>query len=517
MAVVAAAHWLWLHYVGQDSSAVAPEPWQSFTVAVAVLSARENQEQRHAVRRTWMQAASVAGNQTRAVVKFVIGNSSCPWHPTDRTTAYSCVPWHVSPAAAAGVVSAVVPAERKNASLQSTSSGGNALARESWPLTLELSAGCQLAFRVMHSVTVVGIGVRLPVLHQWVHQGRAEPLIVDVIDATTEVTIATASFHATDLAGYLWSSLDINGDDNSDRSDDINREDDLECTFVYRTLAVHALLSKDFAGVVRCLSCEPLDERCSTSYDNSGLIQWVVETSRLQLHGGACGGAVSFQMQAAEPARLLEHVSNYAARQSGWASHTAKVAELLAAEAAFHHDLVFVDTLDVYRNLADKLLKGVRWFRQHHEFEYFMKTDDDCYVDVDAVVDKLSRLEDTVLGQRGLWLGSFRRDWAVQRHGKWAEEAYVGIAYPDFACGAGYVISASLADWLSVNEASLWRFQGEDVSMGIWLTSVQPTLVQEHDVLCSKYCTAGAIAIPDLTTGELVEMWARKLLTGQPC
>lgn len=98
----------------------------------------------------------------------------------------------------------------------------------------------------------------------------------------------------------------------------------------------------------------------------------------------------------------------------------------------------------------------------------------------------------------------FRSDWPVERVGKWRELDFTSPVYPSFACGAGNVLSADLVRWLALNAGHLkpyqvyfyyrlnqswsiikpnffqilnfeqFNFQGEDVSMGIWLSAVGP-------------------------------------------
>lgn len=72
------------------------------------------------------------------------------------------------------------------------------------------------------------------------------------------------------------------------------------------------------------------------------------------------------------------------------------------------------------------------------------------------------------------WYGNFRAYWGVDRFGKWAEYDYTSPAYPAFACGSGNVVSKDLSSWIAENVEHLKSYQGEDVSMGIWLAAVHP-------------------------------------------
>lgn len=61
---------------------------------------------------------------------------------------------------------------------------------------------------------------------------------------------------------------------------------------------------------------------------------------------------------------------------------------------------------------------------------------------------------------------SFRKNWALDDYGKWAEHSYTGLTYPWFACGSGSIFSSDVAEWLSDNGDRLLRFQ---VSWGLHL------------------------------------------------
>ena len=93
---------------------------------------------------------------------------------------------------------------------------------------------------------------------------------------------------------------------------------------------------------------------------------------------------------------------------------------------------------------------------------------------------------------------SFRKKWAVNYYGKWADDAYTSPVYPHFACGSGYILTRDLVQWLNLNGDYLHHYQGEDVSMGIWLSAIVPKMVQVSSetflllslqyILCTFFC-----------------------------
>ncbi|XP_032286123.1 UDP-GalNAc:beta-1,3-N-acetylgalactosaminyltransferase 2 isoform X2 [Halichoerus grypus] len=161
------------------------------------------------------------------------------------------------------------------------------------------------------------------------------------------------------------------------------------------------------------------------------------------------------------PRRLLDHRSNLHREDA-----------LLREESSVYDDIVFVDVVDTYRNVPAKLLNFYR-----------------C----------------------------FRLNWAVDRTGKWQELEYPSPAYPAFACGSGYVISRDIVHWLAGNAGRLKTYQGEDVSMGIWMAAIGPTRYQDGLWLCEKTCEPGMLSSPQYSPQELTQLWQLKERCGDPC
>ncbi|TWW78658.1 UDP-GalNAc:beta-1,3-N-acetylgalactosaminyltransferase 2 [Takifugu flavidus] len=186
----------------------------------------------------------------------------------------------------------------------------------------------------------------------------------------------------------------------------------------------------------------------------------------------------------------------------------------LQRESLTNGDMVFVDVVDTYRNVPSKLLQFYRWSVANAHFKLLLKTDDDCYIDVDSV---LMKIDHKHLQRSNLWWGNFRQSWAVDRVGKWQELEYASPAYPAFACGSGYVVSRDLVQWLSSNAGKLKAYQGEDVSMGIWMAAVGPHKYQDPGWLCEKECYVDMLSSPQHSAEELHALWGRKEACGDPC
>ncbi|XP_066238732.1 UDP-GalNAc:beta-1,3-N-acetylgalactosaminyltransferase 2 isoform X4 [Saccopteryx leptura] len=203
------------------------------------------------------------------------------------------------------------------------------------------------------------------------------------------------------------------------------------------------------------------------------------------------------------PRRHVEHISNLHKEDA-----------LLQEESRAHDDIVFVDVVDTYRNVPAKLLNFYKWTVETTSFDLLLKTDDDCYIDLEAVFNRIAHKN---LDGPNFWWGNFRLNWAVDRTGKWQELEYPSPAYPAFACGSGYVVSRDIIHWLASNAGRLKTYQGEDVSMGIWMAAIGPKRYQDSLWLCEKTCQAGMLSSPQYSVQELTELWGLKELCGDPC
>ncbi|XP_057198005.1 UDP-GalNAc:beta-1,3-N-acetylgalactosaminyltransferase 2 isoform X2 [Triplophysa rosa] len=229
---------------------------------------------------------------------------------------------------------------------------------------------------------------------------------------------------------------------------------------------------------------------------------------------GFPGLAGGFMFSVYDVQALSERLRGRAGRQHMRSVELREEDEALRQESITYGDVVFVDVVDTYRNVPLKLLQFYKWSVGNADFRLLLKTDDDCYIDIDAV---LLKTDHRRLTERSLWWGNFRQNWAVDRVGKWQELEYSSPAYPAFACGSGYVVSRDLVDWLAKNAEHLKAYQGEDVSMGIWMSAIGPRKYQDSGWLCEKECYVDMLSSPQRSAEELHSLWDRKRKCGDPC
>jgi microcompartment protein CcmK/EutM len=126
--------------------------------------------------------------------------------------------------------------------------------------------------------------------------------------------------------------------------------------------------------------------------------------------------------------------------------------------------VVLLDMVDVYRGLPEKLRLGYKWVLEHHKPQWILKTDDDSVVRVGTLEDYLVRTYDAT---KTTIIGEINRGTGVPRSGKW-KDWYPKKRYPPWPRGSvGHVVSHEVAEYIATTE--LVDYQGEDVSVGIWM------------------------------------------------
>ena len=165
-----------------------------------------------------------------------------------------------------------------------------------------------------------------------------------------------------------------------------------------------------------------------------------------------------------------------AVSQSAQIIHNASVAEedkLLQAEIC-REKLILVPVVDYYRALPRKLKEAYRWALKHTEAKWFHKIDDDAVARISKMENLLLKLEDVLSATSSnnyVVMGAIKST-DVKKDGKWADPDYEPSMYPWYVNGAqGYVVSRALAQAVVTYDST--EYQGEDVSLGIWLNEMK--------------------------------------------
>jgi len=150
-----------------------------------------------------------------------------------------------------------------------------------------------------------------------------------------------------------------------------------------------------------------------------------------------------------------------------WAAKCRAADDQLTREQTENGDLIRVDEVDVYRRLPQKLSSAYAWALQHTGASWFVKTDDDSVVRVGTLQHYLTS---SYNARTPVVVGHISKGWGVHRGGKWAELTYAKPTYPNFPLGShGHCVSRVVASYIAAHRATLFNYQGEDVSVGIWL------------------------------------------------
>ncbi|XP_056148027.1 UDP-GalNAc:beta-1,3-N-acetylgalactosaminyltransferase 2 [Lampris incognitus] len=458
-----------------DSAATQDEALPSYEVLMGVLSARHHRDLRRAIRETWLGYLKDHPRfQHRVGVKFIVGERGCPVPEEDREDPYSC-----------SLLNLTEPVAGQEAEIEVVK-----VADPSMLAPAEVSA-VALDFKVLHPVVITRLGV-FPSGTQQELRGN---VTVKLFQLDQEEAVVTARFSAistgTMVNGVWYKPVE-----------QFILPKGFEGTLVWESF--------DSAGLTTLGSCVQLN-------DGGGVLKISSIEEGILPHRSARGfpglaGGFTFSIYDGEG--LTGLLQGRAGRMERHASRLRQEDASLREENLRHGDMVFVDVVDTYRSVPSKLLQFYKWSVGNAEFNLLLKTDDDCYIDVDSVLMKIDRKG---LKRSNFWWGNFRQSWAVDRIGKWQELEYASPAYPAFACGSGYVVSRDLVQWLATNAEKLKAYQGEDVSMGIWMAAVGPQKYQDPGWLCEKECYLDMLSSPQHTAEELRALWDRKRACGDPC
>ena len=140
--------------------------------------------------------------------------------------------------------------------------------------------------------------------------------------------------------------------------------------------------------------------------------------------------------------------------------------------------ITLLDMVDSYRNLTLKVKLGYKYILENYpDARWIAKADDDQFLRFNKMTEYLLNREnhkgDDPINEM-IVIGQIRCGSGVMRGGKWAELDYKkGIKnakYPCFPIGsAGHILSRKAAEYIVDNFDSLHNYQGEDVSIGIWM------------------------------------------------
>ncbi|XP_072013131.1 UDP-GalNAc:beta-1,3-N-acetylgalactosaminyltransferase 2-like [Amphiura filiformis] len=464
------------HYFGLVSEA---------DIVIGILSARDHFEQRQTLRDTWVGNIQNDSNPIhRIIVKFLVGQEACSIPLDYREDPYSCKELNIGSHQS-------VPSKLRAMQVTECTGFTNQDQRFTGGTT-------GFDFKINHGIVIDKLGVY--------NMGDiVRPVKVTLFDTWRKEPIAISHF-SSEQPGVLQDG------------------------FRYRPVEPY-ILPKDFEGtiVVEGLGHHSMqNENCMcTEEDGIGLI-----TIRQLIRSGDVTGGFpelthrlvssslypvggNFIYHLHDPESLSLWHSNKEQQQREHILKTEEETKRLEEELSVHNDLLLLDVTDTYRNLPKKVLLFYQWVDRTFSFNYVIKTDDDCFLNIHNILTgikakKLHRAKKT-------WWGNFRTSWAVQHNGKWSDLEYPCSGYPSFACGAGSLLTADVVRWIAMNHVYLHSYQGEDVSLGIWLSAILPYYDHDTKWVCDDTCDTGMYVSAEHKPNELRTMWGNLVECGDPC
>ncbi|XP_033104963.1 UDP-GalNAc:beta-1,3-N-acetylgalactosaminyltransferase 2-like [Anneissia japonica] len=452
-------------------------------LVIAVLSARKNFAQREALRNTWVE--SVKSNsrlKDRATVNFVIGGEACHLHDDDKVDKYSCEELNFNH-----------KSNPRNELLAFKETSSSELIH-----SLEYD-NVGFDFKVHHDIVIVVLGVLDSCI-----QFNQNPINVSLYDALHKNILASANF-SVDNPGMLYGSW---------RFKYIEQ-------LVYPKGFEGSLVTHNGGGNlwqdIGSLHVKNVEQDEGVITIKKGL-RFLDESGTKSLFEPLMAGreqlAASNMIYVIDDSKEVHAwLSERSTRDAERLAQVSAESESLKKEQQTNNDLVFVDVVDVYSNIPTKLLKFYKWVSGSMRFKYVMKVDDDTFVNPAKLLEFL----DEPKQETRSWWGHFRRNWKVNEYGKWADMQYNSLTYPPFACGSGNILSSDLVRWIAKNTGYLHCYQGEDISVGIWLAAVQPHYMHDSNFICDDICEQEMILSAQNSPKDIQNMWDNLLNCADPC
>lgn len=142
---------------------------------------------------------------------------------------------------------------------------------------------------------------------------------------------------------------------------------------------------------------------------------------------------------------------------------------MVQMEARRTRDIVQGDFRDIYNNLYKKMVLSIKWPLKNCPARYILKTDEDCYVNIDILLTYLEKY-DATRGSSPLYMGRRSDNVTVERDPE--DRYYVSKdrhpfpTYAPYVSGGGYVFSGFLLGKLYEASKVTPLFPVEDACFG---------------------------------------------------
>ncbi|XP_046862811.1 UDP-GalNAc:beta-1,3-N-acetylgalactosaminyltransferase 2-like isoform X2 [Xenia sp. Carnegie-2017] len=339
------------------------ENYSHYDLVVGILSSRGNFDLRQSLRESWVgYARRHSSLNKRVLVKFIVSNNACYVPPEFRIDPYKCERKKIeSPNYENEVIAYKRPNEENLRYFHSGSIG--------WD------------FDIIRPIILTRLGISLSSLNSKRNSS------VRLYDRTTKSEIISVYFSFQD-PGTTENGSSFKAIENF-------------------------ILPKDFKGSVvsenvkcsssRCRKCEYFANiENGEDYFNVHKIRRInnefavfpeVEES---IPDARCvDGAGTFMYRLYNsPGKRVVTKEEEETRMSEWQRLKDDENERLLKESRTISDILFVSNVDVYRNLPSQLLQFFSWLSATLSFSFVMKTDDDCFVNLETILQCTEELHD---------------------------------------------------------------------------------------------------------------------------
>ncbi|XP_018898416.2 UDP-GalNAc:beta-1,3-N-acetylgalactosaminyltransferase 2 isoform X1 [Bemisia tabaci] len=412
-----------LHFLDRHFDRIFPS---KYSLVIGIISAQEHLDRRNAARKTWLKSLT----QSKQVkYYFVIGKHSCPVPTEDRLFIEECSEWSSKFFNSSTSWEDHFSVGATNKDLGS-SFNHNTVSQQA----------SEFIFIVNFDIVILQVGVVSEVI-----KNNGGLVYIKIYDQRNSVLLATTFTNTSFSADEYLSSAKVN----------------------------QLFLPKGFEGRIRIEGSNQILilDSASCSHAKTNQIPPVVHILH-PVSNQPCF-LVGFKYVLHDASKFKEFMRKRQYRFAERQNQIIRLQDSLDEEFSIFQDIILLDVIDVYKNLPLKVLTFFHWMAKNIAFDYALKTDDDTIINIDKV---LAEVEDSIRNKRTWdWWSCFRSMWPVMDIGKWREYNLISQTYPEFPSGAGYVLRRNLIEYLSRNFDLMFKhFQGEDVSMGIWMSPIFP-------------------------------------------
>lgn len=190
----------------------------------------------------------------------------------------------------------------------------------------------------------------------------------------------------------------------------------------------------------------------------------------------------------------------------------------LVTEAVEKGDMIFVDTLDAYTNLAAKVQLLFKWVVNSCDGNpLILKTDEDTFIHLEQLTTAMKE----VSRERMYW-GRFLKGIPARKDGKALKDNYQNMhVWPDYASGAGYILSFDVATAVAFPVVEHQWHEAEDRHVGISLFGYNITQFDDKRFAPWGTCRADTFLIhyqrqPEMLHRRYRRVVLKKSMCGEP-